>query len=67
MKKYTTKALAADTWDDFANLVDANNGVWGGCWCMWYHNTHSDDSPAKKRKAKECLVREGQAHAALVY
>jgi hypothetical protein len=23
-----------ETWDDFAALVEANNGVWGGCWCM---------------------------------
>jgi len=37
---------------------------------MWYHGkeqTADDDSPAVKRKAKECLVREGRAHAALVY
>ena len=26
-----------DTWDDFAALVEANNGVWGGCWCMGFH------------------------------
>ena len=29
---YTTRPLSADTWDDFAKLVEANNGVWGGCW-----------------------------------
>ena len=28
---------ALDTWDDFARLVEANNGVWGGCWCMGFH------------------------------
>ena len=45
--KYETKALDADTWPDFARLVEANNGVWGGCWCMWYHGNAegSDDSP----------------------
>ena len=37
MTKYETKALDGDAWPDFARLVDANNGVWGGCWCMWYH------------------------------
>ena len=26
-----------DTWDDFAALVESNNGVWGGCWCMGFH------------------------------
>ena len=67
--KYETKALDADTWSDFARLVEANNGVWGGCWCMWYHGKDegSDDSPAGKRKAKECRVREGRAHASLVF
>jgi hypothetical protein len=34
---HTTRPLTADTWDDFANLVEANNGVWGGCWCMGFH------------------------------
>ena len=34
---YTTRPFTADTWDDFANLVEANNGVWGGCWCMGFH------------------------------
>lgn len=66
---YETKALDADTWPDFARLVEANNGVWGGCWCMWYHGKDegSDNSPAGKRKAKECRVREGRAHASLVF
>jgi GNAT superfamily N-acetyltransferase len=69
MQRYATKALDMSTWPDFARLVEANNGVWGGCWCMWYHSR--DDSahgtPELRRKAKECLVREGRAHAALVY
>ena len=34
---YTTQPLTADTWGDFAGLVEANNGVWGGCWCMGFH------------------------------
>ena len=65
---YETKALDAHTWPDFARLVEANNGVWGGCWCMWYHGKEGAKGPAEaKRKAKECRVREGRAHAALVY
>jgi GNAT superfamily N-acetyltransferase len=67
--RYTTRALDASTWPDFAGLVEANNGVWGGCWCMWYHPQDSsvDASVASKRQAKERLVREGKAHAALVF
>ena len=36
---------------------------------MWYHGKEAtvDDSAESKRKAKECLVREGKAHASLVY
>jgi GNAT superfamily N-acetyltransferase len=66
MKKFETKALNATTWPDFARLVEANNGVWGGCWCMWYHTKDEAASLELKLKAKECLVREGRAHAALV-
>ena len=69
MTTYETRALDADTWPDFARLVELNNGVWGGCWCMWYHVKGKSiaDTPALRRKAKECLVREGRAHASLVY
>ena len=34
---YSTKPLIPETWDDFAGLVEANNGVWGGCWCIGFH------------------------------
>ena len=67
MSPYITKPLNADTWPDFAGLVETNNGVWGGCWCMWYHRKDSGETPAEKRAAKERLVSEGHAHAALVF
>jgi hypothetical protein len=35
----TTKLLTPETWDDFAALVERNNGVWGGCWCIGFHAT----------------------------
>jgi GNAT superfamily N-acetyltransferase len=69
MSNYKTKALDTSTWPDFARLVEANNGVWGGCWCMWYHAKDNGviDSPTSKCQAKARLVLEGRAHAALVY
>jgi GNAT superfamily N-acetyltransferase len=67
MTDYQTRPLDADTWTDFARLVEANNGVWGGCWCMWYHNKGGDQTPDEKRAAKERLVREGRAHVSLVF
>ena len=29
--RFTTRLLDARTWPDFAALVEASNGVWGGC------------------------------------
>jgi GNAT superfamily N-acetyltransferase len=81
MTEYTIKPLSPDTWDDFAKLAERHNGVWGGCWCTWFHReTHSGASaePAcaekgrdaawlRSRAFKERLVNEGRAHAALVF
>ena len=65
----TTKVLDKSTWPDFERLAEANNGVWGGCWCMWYHGEDPtrDDTAEARRAAKACRVREGRAHAALVF
>ena len=69
MPSFITKALDTETWPDFARLVEANNGVWGGCWCMWYHGRDEPGggSPESRRQAKACLVAEARAHAALVF
>ena len=65
---YTTRQLDADTWDDFARLVEANNGVWGGCWCMGFHAEGlGDRTPAQNREAKREHVRTGTVHQILVY
>jgi hypothetical protein len=34
---YTVRPLDVGTWPAFARLVEANNGVWGGCWCAGFH------------------------------
>ncbi len=69
MSKLTTRALSSQTWDDFAALVAANNGVWGGCWCMHFHaeGTGKDRAPAQNQADKKARVERGEAHAALVY
>ena len=36
-RRFDVHPVTAETWDDFAALVEANNGVWGGCWCMGFH------------------------------
>jgi len=66
---YTVRPLSADTWDAYADLVERHNGVWGGCWCTWFHTMHADKAydAEENRALKERLVREGHAHAALVF
>jgi GNAT superfamily N-acetyltransferase len=63
------RPLDASTWPDFAQLVERNNGVWGGCWCMGFHpeGVGRTKTVAQNRAEKEARVRAGRAHAALVY
>jgi GNAT superfamily N-acetyltransferase len=69
MTKYTIKALDETTWDAFAALVEKNNGVFGGCWCIGFHAEGADrkTTAALNRERKLERVREGRAHAALVF
>ncbi len=67
MTKYVTKPLNKETWPDFERIVEANNGVWGGCWCMWYHEDPKHSTPEMRREAKRCRVMEDRTHASLVY
>jgi hypothetical protein len=64
---YTTRPLDASTWGAFAELIERNNGVYGGCWCMGYHPDDSRTDAALNRASKERRVREDRAHAALVF
>jgi GNAT superfamily N-acetyltransferase len=63
---YTTRPLDASTWDAFAELVERNNGVYGGCWCIAHHVEY-ERGVSDPRTLKEQLVRSGRAHAALVF
>jgi GNAT superfamily N-acetyltransferase len=72
MSQYTIRPLDTGTWDAFARLCEKHNGVWGSCWCTWFH---PHDEKYKEcgsgyeggRAYKEYMVREGKAHAALVF
>jgi ribosomal protein S18 acetylase RimI-like enzyme len=63
---YTVRSLDAGTWDAFEELVERNNGIYGGCWCIAYHRAYQRGT-SDPRTLKEQLVRAGQAHAALVF
>lgn len=66
---YLTRPLTPDTWNDFADLVAANNGVWGGCWCMGFHpeGVGRGHPAAENREAKLAHVRRGTVQQILVY
>jgi GNAT superfamily N-acetyltransferase len=63
--RYTIRPLDASTWAAFAELVERNNGIFGGCWCIGYHPERGQKG-ISHRAAKEDRVRTGRAHAALV-
>ena len=61
---YTMRELDASTWDVFAELVERNNGIYGGCWCIGYH-PECGQRGISHRQVKENRVRTGRAHAVL--
>jgi len=64
--EYIVRALDESTWPAFAALVEHNNGIFGGCWCMGFHEDARGTEPPK-RERKLARVRAGTAHAALVF
>ena len=66
---YTMRALDESTWPAFAALVQRNNGVFGGCWCIGFHEEGGDRkaTAASNRRRKLARVRAGTTHAALVF
>jgi hypothetical protein len=69
VKDYVVKPLVPETWEAFARLAERHNGVFGGCWCTWFHTFSSEKtySAENNRALKQQLVNEGRAHAALVF
>ena len=67
--RYAIRRLNESTWDAFAALVEANGGIFGGCWCMGFHpadHSHADAAePNRERKLDR--VGAGTASAALVF
>ncbi|WP_375423039.1 GNAT family N-acetyltransferase [uncultured Friedmanniella sp.] len=57
--------LDGERWDGFADLVERNNGIFGGCWCIGWH-PECGQRGISHRDVKEQLVRDGRAQAALV-
>lgn len=65
MKELRVVSLDASTWDLFAELVERNNGIYGGCWCIGYH-PECGQKGISHRAVKEERVKSGRAHHSLV-
>ena len=65
----TSKPLSASTWPSFAQLVEKHNGIFGGCWCISFHLEPGENKEwaGRYRDLKLARLREGRAHAALVF
>jgi len=63
--KFEILALDESTWDAFAELVERNNGIYGGCWCVPNHVEYQR-GVSDPRTLKRKLVRTRRAHATLV-
>jgi ribosomal protein S18 acetylase RimI-like enzyme len=65
----TARPLTPETWPAFARLVEKHNGIFGGCWCIAFHLEPGQGhlGAAAYRSMKQARVREGRAHAALVF
>ncbi|WP_199539146.1 GNAT family N-acetyltransferase [Desertihabitans brevis] len=68
MAEHSIVALEPSSWTLFADLVQRQGGLFGGCWCSWFHPDRDDRTPGAEgsREFKREMVEEGIAHAALV-
>lgn len=68
MSDYAVKPLDLGTWDAFATMAERHNGVFGGCWCTWFHTfpAEKEHDADANRALKKRLVQKGKARAALV-
>ncbi len=68
MAEYRVEALSARTWNAYARMMERHNGVFGGCWCTYFHTMAGEKTydADDNRALKQRLVQQGRAHAALV-
>jgi hypothetical protein len=69
-KAYSSRKLSPTTWPDFEALFAKHNGVWGGCWCMFYHTRGEfliKGHGPENKKTKKTLVKKRRTHGVIVY
>jgi len=70
MSEYSIRPVDTETWGAYAALLDKHHGAGfgDGCWCTRFHpRAETGSTDESGRACKERLVREGKAHAALVF
>lgn len=66
MAGFTIGQLEPATWEAFAELVERNGGIFGGCWCVGFHPERNMRGVDFKEVKKERVCTD-RAHAALVF
>ncbi|MDT0187088.1 GNAT family N-acetyltransferase [Microbacterium sp. ARD31] len=66
---HVIKPLTPETFPAWLALAEKHNGVWGGCYCSYFHSDteHTVKDDYDRATFKRRLVDEGVAHAALVF
>lgn len=65
---FEVRPLSTESWPAFDALVQRHNGIFGGCWCTWFHPNDPDRGPGAEgsRAMKKQYVERSLARAALV-
>lgn len=63
---WSVGTLDESTWDAFAELVERNNGIFGGCWCIGFHPECGQRGVDHRAVKHERVLTDG-AHAALIF
>jgi GNAT superfamily N-acetyltransferase len=61
--------LTPGRWDDFVRLF-GRHGAYGGCWCMWWRETHGEFEKRQgqgNRRAMKKIVGSGEVPGILAY
>ena len=68
MAAFDVRPLDTGTWAAFAAMLERHHGVFGGCWCTYFHTLSADKERTYEanRSLKQRLVGQDRAHAALV-
>ena len=67
--RQAARQLTKRAWPAFESLFANHGGVWGGCWCMYFHSPGTFDAGAyeENKEAKRDLVEKGRAHGIIVF